>query len=663
MLGAEPVRTAVVGLGWAGRTIWLPCLTGDPRFTVVAAVDPDERVRAETPLPADCARLDRPDGLSADAVDLAVVAVPNHLHAAVAAPLLARGISVFLEKPVCLSLAEAAQLRDAERAGGATLLAGSAARHRADVGELARLLPSLGPVRHLELSWIRARGIPTGDGWFTDRRRAGGGALVDLGWHLLDVGFGLLGGPGVRRVLGSVSADFLTRGVGLAAWRADAPQREGGADVEDSARVMLTTDDGVSILIRTGWASHQELDRTRITVEARDGTARLEGTFGFSPNRLPHSTLTVLREGVREQLPVPEDPIGAEYGRQTATLPAALADPRSRGRAVAEAERTLRVIERVYRTAPGFSPTAVQAVGRLSEVDGLEAEAAAAARGERFLLHAELPGDGRWPRTVSAVRLVLLEATGLAYGTGRPIVTVLEPLNPADRCADLARLARLLHDEDWDGEEIERARGRLARLSPGLGQAAPVILRDLRAALAFAEANGAPMTRIGRVVRNKAYVAGPPPASASAWMRRDRLSGRTYAAFAHAVAGTGLPGEATNPRLLRWRPDQGEERLRRWCADADPQRTPGRLLISVEARDESGRLTAAAGRLHEDGHRPAWLYRSGAGSGELDRLGWAADALARAGAHIAGVSIPAMGRQMEHVAAIAALFADRNRSR
>ncbi|MET9499683.1 Gfo/Idh/MocA family oxidoreductase, partial [Streptomyces sp. NPDC006552] len=97
------VRTAVVGLGWAGRELWLPRLARHPGFEVVAAVDPapppGAALAAVPGLPVHATV----DALTPDTVDLAVVAVPNHLHAEVAAALLRRGICVFLEKPVCLT--------------------------------------------------------------------------------------------------------------------------------------------------------------------------------------------------------------------------------------------------------------------------------------------------------------------------------------------------------------------------------------------------------------------------------------------------------------------------------------------------------------------------------------------------------------------------------
>jgi oxidoreductase len=285
-------------------------------------------------------------------VDLAVVAVPNHLHCDVACALLYKGIPVFLEKPVCLTSAEAQRLAIAERAGGAVLLAGSAARYRADVLALHGLVGSLGRIRHVDIAWVRARGIPGAGGWFTDRGRAGGGALVDLGWHLFDVVAPLIGSNDFAQVIGTVSDDFIAAGTWQAGWRDDrtGPDRASG-DVEDTARGFLVNREGVSVSLRVSWGSHEALDGTVIRVEGSAGTATLRCTFGFSPNRAGDSELTCLRAGVAAPVDLAVEPIGTEYDRQLAALPGLLRDPGNRGRAIGDTTRTIGAIERIYASA------------------------------------------------------------------------------------------------------------------------------------------------------------------------------------------------------------------------------------------------------------------------------------------------------------------------
>jgi oxidoreductase len=343
------VRVGVVGLGWAGRELWLPLLREHTDFEVVAAVDADPASREAFGRATGVTTHSTVDALTAREVDLAVVAVPNHLHAEVAGVLLASGISVFLEKPVCVSSAEVDTLAVAERSGG-MLLAGSAIRYRGDVAALRRAISDLGDIRHVDLGWVRARGVPRAGGWFTQRDKAGGGALFDLGWHLLDTLAFLIGPAAFTQVIGVTSDDFVNVGAWRAAWRQDQPAAD-AADVEDTARGFLVREDGVSVSLRASWASHEARDVSSIRIEGSAGTAELRCTFGFSPNREPEPVLTVTREGITTRLVVPTERIGVEYVRQLDGLAELLAEPANRGRAVAEARPIVDMIENFYASA------------------------------------------------------------------------------------------------------------------------------------------------------------------------------------------------------------------------------------------------------------------------------------------------------------------------
>ena len=349
MTPGPAVRVAVIGLGWAARSIWLPRLLDHPGYVVTVVADPDPDARRNAPADAAVRAVASVDDIGPGEADLAVVAVPNHLHATIAAQVLRAGINAFVEKPVCLTAAEADQLAAAERESAAMLLAGSAARYRADTRALSRVVGELGDLRHADISWKRSRGIPRPGGWFTDRHRSGGGALVDLGWHLLDVVSPLLGDAGFAQVIGVTSDDFIAAGTGGAAWREDTGGKTG--DVEDTARGFLVTTSGVSVALQASWASHEPLDVTRIRIEGTRGIADLICTFGFSPNRRGGSVLTVTRHGQTETVEVLDEPIGTEYRGQLDEIRRLLADPGAKGRAVAETSRTIRLIERFYESA------------------------------------------------------------------------------------------------------------------------------------------------------------------------------------------------------------------------------------------------------------------------------------------------------------------------
>lgn len=345
------VRVALVGLGCAARSIWLPRIRRHPAFELTAVVDSDQAARRSfDPQGGHVSVLSSVDDLAVASVDLAMITTPNHLHCDLACRLLARGLAVFVEKPVCLNSVEADRLLTAEHAGGTVLLGGSAARYRADVRALYGLAGQLGQIRHVELAWVRARGVP--NGWFTRRGLAGGGALVDLGWHLLDTISPLLGKVTFEQVTGTVSADFLADGGRRAAWRHGSEPDDGcRGDVEDTARGFLVTEDGVSVSLRTSWASHEAHDATRIRIEGSAGTAALACTFGFSPHRQHGSTLSHTRDGDSVPVAVAQEPIGTEYRRQLDRLPRQLTDPACRGLVIQDARWTIGIIERLYASA------------------------------------------------------------------------------------------------------------------------------------------------------------------------------------------------------------------------------------------------------------------------------------------------------------------------
>jgi oxidoreductase len=346
------IRTVLVGFGWSGREIWLPRLLARDDYEVVAAVDPDPATRE-----AFTAATDRPafadiDALQAGDADLALVAAPNHVHASIAQSLLERGFATFVDKPVCLTTTEADVLADAEQEGSGPLLAGSASRYRADVVELVKLVPELGRLRNVDLVWKRARGVPQSRGWFTNRAQAGGGVLLDLGWHLLDVLEEIVGPVSFDQVAATTSDDHVDDPRWTAAWRYDLPAPDVEADVEDTVRGFLVADTGLSVGLRASWATHSAThDVTTIRVEGSEGTATLRTTFGFSPNREPRPRITAMCQGQVREIAVPIEPIGAEYDHQLDDIRHRLSDPSSPGYAIAGVRRIVATIEAIYQAA------------------------------------------------------------------------------------------------------------------------------------------------------------------------------------------------------------------------------------------------------------------------------------------------------------------------
>lgn len=344
------MRTLVVGLGWVAGEVWLPRLLAHPGFEVAGVVDTDpgaaQRLAGllgDTPVWADHR------AIPLDDIDVVFVLTPNHTHCSIGEWFLTRGRSVFLEKPAGTDIAQLEMLA-AATTSGARLVLSDAARKRADVGALRELVTSgvLGEPRLAEISWIRARGIPRAT-WFTERVSAGGGVLLDLGWHLIDLVHDLWSGPRLRGAAAIATSDFAGSEHWSAAWHGTGtPPAEGRVvDVEDRLAGFVSTD-RFGLSVHVAWASHEVTDTTIVTLHGTDATARLVTTFGFSPRRVAEPALTVLRSGVAEAVALPASPVGAEYDAQLDALGAQLLDPSATAQSLTAARWVLAVVDALY---------------------------------------------------------------------------------------------------------------------------------------------------------------------------------------------------------------------------------------------------------------------------------------------------------------------------
>ncbi|MFI6287515.1 Gfo/Idh/MocA family protein [Streptomyces sp. NPDC051018] len=333
------LRTGLVGFGWINAKVWLPRLRAHPHFEVVGVHDPlltasagstgsagSAGAAAAAGLPPDTIAARLPDLLARD-LDLAVVGTPNHLHERTAGAALDAGVATLIEKPLCLSTAELDRLNARSWATGAPFQISRPSPRRLDVARLQYLVRQMcaGPVQ-VRAEWLRAAGVPRPGSWFTRRDEAGGGALLDLGWHLAEVAQGLLPGSQRTGLTAELREPAPDAARGAARWRGDSPAAGGQDpdtgvfDVETDGRLRAHYRDGSVLSLRAAWASEVTVDTT--TIEVRGTTAdgercRLElvTTFGFSPNRVTRPVLRVWRGSRSTEWSVETVP-GKEYDDQ-----------------------------------------------------------------------------------------------------------------------------------------------------------------------------------------------------------------------------------------------------------------------------------------------------------------------------------------------------------
>jgi predicted dehydrogenase len=269
----EPLRVGVVGLGFAGTTA-LDAFRSLPGVEVVALAGQEQARLEELGASRGVPNLyhDWEDLVARDDLDVVSIGVPNHLHHPIAIAALRSGKHVFCEKPLAPTGDLAQQMVDAARAADRVLEIAFNHRRRADVQYIRRYLDEhdIGRIYHARSSWRRRVGIPGLGSWFTNRQMAGGGPMVDLGPHMLDIALYLMDEPRVTSVSAVAYEELGRAGRG---GRVGATTTGGTRtfEVEDFASALLRLDTGGSIHLETSWASYSADDED-IAVELLGST-------------------------------------------------------------------------------------------------------------------------------------------------------------------------------------------------------------------------------------------------------------------------------------------------------------------------------------------------------------------------------------------------------
>lgn len=324
----SPRRIAVVGAGAIVQIAHLPVLSKMRGVQVVALCDND-RVKARAL--ADRFGIpdvfpDIEDVLEIENLDAVVIATPNHLHEPHVLSALAAKVHVLCERPLALTSRGIERILTAATRADRAVFVANNHRFRSDVqaldgflrtGELGRLIGFRAGAYHQRRD---------ASGWRGRRPEAGGGAFLEHGLPLLDLGLWLAGFPEPERV----SAHM------------DRPK--GAAAVEDWMLVHLECAGGVTYSFDIGWAYVGEEDRWWFEALAVRGTARL------APLRvvkeLNGKPMDVSPYGAAAR----ESPFIQSYRAELAHFLAVL-DGTAEYEAPADQVRLLKVVEAIYKSA------------------------------------------------------------------------------------------------------------------------------------------------------------------------------------------------------------------------------------------------------------------------------------------------------------------------
>ncbi len=275
----EPIRTGVIGLGWAGEQ-HLQSYLQIPGVQVLALAgleqERGQQLLSTYNVPDLYAGYE--ELLRRDDIDAVSICVPNYLHAPIGLAALRAGKHVLCEKPLALNGQEAKAMVDAAEQAGRVLQVAFNRRRRGDATVLKRHIDEggLGRIYYAKAYWMRRSGIPGLGSWFTSKQLAGGGPLIDLGVHVLDLAMWLLGEPAVRSVSAATYAELGPRGRGGSPG-AGKSGTGNTYEVEDLATAFIRFEGGVTLLLEASWATYSSAgDDFGVTLYGTEGGAEID---------------------------------------------------------------------------------------------------------------------------------------------------------------------------------------------------------------------------------------------------------------------------------------------------------------------------------------------------------------------------------------------------
>ena len=256
------IQIGLIGNGGMCKAAHAPAYRDDPRTEVVAVCDIIEERAAylrDNYFPRAKVCTDYRELLKDPAVDAVDICTPNDLHSEIAVAALEAGKHVFCEKPDAVDVQKAMAMKEAAEKSGKLLMVMRNNRFSAASRYLKGFIEEgrAGEIYCGRCGWQRRRGIPGKGGWFTTKARSGGGPLIDLGVHMIDLAVWLMGNPRPVAVSANTYRKFADNDVSDSVNSDFGDKNAAGTfDVEDLAMGMIRFENGAVLQIEFSWASN-----------------------------------------------------------------------------------------------------------------------------------------------------------------------------------------------------------------------------------------------------------------------------------------------------------------------------------------------------------------------------------------------------------------------
>ncbi|MDI6809365.1 MAG: Gfo/Idh/MocA family oxidoreductase [Candidatus Eisenbacteria bacterium] len=257
----KTVRIGIIGAGAIAQVEHIPALKKLKDVEIVAICDHDEERAQRVAQKFGIERVveDYEELVRMDDIDGVHICTPNFLHAPMTVAALSYGKNVLCEKPLARNALEAEEMVKAAEKAKKILMPAVNNRFRADSRLLKKFVEKgeLGQILYAKTGWLRRPTEWRDSAWHGDKKVSGGGVLMDLGVHMLDLCLWLMGNPGVVSVTASTYS------------------KAGKRDVEDSATCFLRLEGGATVTLEVSWTLLLESNFGYLNLYGRSGVALL----------------------------------------------------------------------------------------------------------------------------------------------------------------------------------------------------------------------------------------------------------------------------------------------------------------------------------------------------------------------------------------------------
>ncbi len=278
---SKKLKIGVIGNGGiSGVHLRAYSLNSNVEIYALCDINPDamNRRAKEYSVPAERCFADVHEMVKLPELDAVSVCTWNAAHAECTIAALNAGKHVLCEKPMAINAEQAEAMKEAAEKNGKLLMIGFVRRFGNDCAIVSDFIENdfFGELYYAKTTYLRRKGSP--GGWFGDKSRSGGGPLIDLGVHVIDLARYLMGGHKPVSVYG---ATFYKLGdkrhiKAKADYVSDGRSANDIFDVEDLATAMIRFDNGSVLQVEASFTLNQEKDKGTIELFGTKAGAKMD---------------------------------------------------------------------------------------------------------------------------------------------------------------------------------------------------------------------------------------------------------------------------------------------------------------------------------------------------------------------------------------------------